>query len=189
MDSNNILPPILDRISSVCFSEQSIDKKVVETLFESARWAPSAFNYQPWRFIYALKKDGPEYEKICSLLLEGNRMWAEKAPLLILSIASLISDYTKKENFYATHDTGLATANLLIQAVSMGLQVHPMAGFDKEKAKTELNIPNYFEPVAMIAVGYKGDINELPDELKSRETKPRIRKEQKEFVFKGSWER
>ncbi|MBN1184341.1 MAG: nitroreductase family protein [Bacteroidales bacterium] len=185
MISKQVLQPIRDRYSSVCFSEKLIDDTKIEALFEAARWAASAYNDQPWRFVYATKNDEKAYNELYSLLFDGNKGWAGKAPLLILTIAKTISDYTKKTNIYAMHDTGLATSNLLLQAVSMGLQVHTMGGFDKTQAIIKLKIPNGFEPVTMIAVGYKGDINELSEELKDRETKIRTRKELDSIVFKG----
>jgi nitroreductase len=135
--------------------------------------------------LYALKQE-KEFNRLASLLDEGN-YWAKEAPALILSIAQVVSDYKNRPNAYAMHDLGMATANLMIQATSMGFYLHPMAGFDSEKAVDQYKIPENYKPGAMIALGYHGEIDHLPVELKRRELKKRTRKELKEFVFQGEF--
>ena len=186
--NNQLHSLIKKRKSIVSFSDRGVDEKDIALLFEASRWAPSSRNQQPWRFIYALKEDKSEFEKLASLLFPANRLWAEKAPLLILGIAEVISDYKDRPNRFAYHDLGMAVSNLLFQATYMGLYVHPMGGYDVEKAQSILNIPERFEPAAMLAVGYHGEIDNLPVELKRRELAKRTRKEPDEFVFKGKWE-
>jgi nitroreductase len=180
-------PQIEKRRSRVSFSSKPVESQKIHLLFEAARWAPSSYNEQPWSFIYGVKDDENSYQKLFDCLMEGNKKWVKNAPLIILSIAKKYLDLDGKPNSYAWHDVGLATENLLIQAVQMGLAVHPMGGFDKKKAIADLSIPEGFEPVAMIAVGYQGEVNDLSEELRKREQGERVRKAQDEFVFRGQW--
>jgi nitroreductase len=177
------------RWSPRAFSEQPVDAATLRRLFEAARWAPSSNNEQPWRFVVATKDDGPSYDRLLTCLLEGNRKWAFRAPVLMLSVASLNFEDDAKPNRHAVHDTGLATENLMLEAVALGLFAHPMAGFDIEKARTDFGIPPDCEPVAMIAVGYPGDPSVLPDYLRERESKPRTRRPVSNFVFADQWGR
>lgn len=123
-----------------------------------------------------------------SCLAESNQVWAKKAPVLFLSVAKKEYDLNGKPNKHAWHDVGMATANLLLQATELDLHVHLMGGFDAEKARTLLGIAEGFEPVSMGAVGYLGDPDELPENLKQRELAPRQRKPLEELVFKGRWQ-
>lgn len=177
---------IRDRKSILSFSDKKITNNELDLLFEAARWAPSSYNQQPWRFIYALKPD-KEYGRMLSCLMEGNRIWASTAPVLVLSIAEIRSDYKNKLNRFGWHDLGMAVGNLLSQATNMGLFVHQMGGYDIEKARELLNIPERFEPAAMMAIGYRGEKNSLPADLIERENAPRTRNDISEFVFKNSW--
>jgi len=182
----SLLESIQNRRSFVSFSQKPVEPQKLEMIFEAARWAASAFNTQPWRFIYAVK--GEEgYSNLNNLLFDGNRIWAGSAPLLILSLAETIDTVKNRENNYALHDTGMATANMLLQADSMGLVTHPMAGFDKIMAREVFGFPSNIQPVAMIAMGYPGNPDELSEDLRKRQTGPRIRKPLEEFVFKGKW--
>ncbi len=175
------------RWSPRAFDERSIEPEKLKSLFEAARWAPSSNNEQPWRFIVATKDQPMEYDRLLACLLEGNRKWAYRAPVLILSVASMMFEDDAKPNRHAYHDTGLAAENLVLQAAAAGLMAHQMAGFNVEKARADFNIPQGFEPVAMIAVGYPGDPNVLPDYLKQRELAPRQRNPISAFVFSGDW--
>jgi nitroreductase len=175
------------RWSPRAFSEQRIDAATLCSLFEAARWAPSSSNEQPWRFVVATKDDQTAYDRLLACLVEGNRKWAYRAPVLILSVASMNFEDDAKPNRHAFHDTGLATENLLLQATALGLVAHPMAGFDIEKARADYKIPPGYEPVAMIAVGYPGDPAVLPDRLRERELTPRNRRPISDFVFSEQW--
>jgi nitroreductase len=137
----------------------------------------------------ATKDDPAAYDRLLACLLEGNRKWAYRAPVLVLSVASMNFEDEAKPNRHALHDTGLATENLLLQATALGLVAHPMAGFDIEKARADYKIPGGHEPVAMIAVGYPGDPTVLTDRLRERELKPRTRRPISEFVFAEEWGR
>lgn len=175
------------RWSPRAFSEQPVGPDMLLTLLEAARWAPSSSNEQPWRFVVATREEPADYDRLLACLLEGNRKWAYRAPVLILSVARVDFEEDGRPNRHAFHDVGLATENLLLQATALGLVAHPMAGFDIEKARADLKIPSGYEPVAMIAVGYPGELSVLPDYLQQRELKPRERKSLTEIAFSGQW--
>ncbi|WP_266204607.1 nitroreductase family protein [Pontibacter kalidii] len=177
---------IESRWSPRAFSNEPVSEEQMEALFEAARWAPSAMNEQPWRFVYATKEDKAAFEKLGALLVEGNS-WAKHAGALFVSIAKTSYDYDGSQNKHAWHDVGLATGNLLLQATEMGLHVHLMGGFDAARAKQALGIPEGFEAVAMGAVGYVGDPESLPEPLKAREQAPRQRQPLSKLAFKGEW--
>ncbi len=177
---------IKKRWSPMAFSNQKIDEAKIMSLFEAARWAPSSFNGQPWHFIYATQDQPNEFEKITSLLAEGNS-WAKNAYIVALICASKNFEYKNKPNRHYAYDTGAAAQNLNLQAASMGLVTHEMAGFDVDGAPEVLNIPENVEPMAMIAIGHPGKVEELSDDLKERQKSERERKDISEFIHKGSW--
>jgi len=180
--------PIFDllarRWSTRAFSDRSVDRATLASLFEAARWAPSSGNGQPWSFLVATKDNPAEHERLASVLVPGNA-WARQAPVLALSVAAL--DRAGKPNRHAYHDLGLATENLVIQAVSMGLAVHMMGGFNVEMAREIFAIPARHDPVTMIASGYPGDPASLPEDLRQKDISPRQRKPIGEFVFSGKF--
>lgn len=175
------------RWSPRAFDDRPIEPEKLLSLCEAARWAPSSNNEQPWRFIVANKDHETEWNRLLACLVEGNRKWAYRAPVLILSVASLNFEDDSTPNRHAFHDTGMAVENLVLQATALGLSVHQMAGFDVEKARADLKIPSGYEPVAMIAVGYPGDLASLPDRLRERELQPRSRRPISEWTFSGQW--
>jgi nitroreductase len=175
------------RWSPRAFSEQPVGPDMLLTLLDAARWAPSSSNEQPWRFVVATKQEPADYDRLLACLLEGNRKWAYRAPVLMLSVARMDFEEDGRPNRHAFHDVGLATENLLLQVSALGLVAHPMAGFDIEKARADLKIPSGYEPVAMIAVGYPGELSVLPDYLQQRELKPRERKPLTDITFWGQW--
>lgn len=178
---------LTQRWSPRAFSEQAVGRDQLHVLLEAARWAPSSSNEQPWRFIVATKEAPEDYDRLLACLLEGNRKWADRAPVLMLSVARMDFEEDGRPNRHAFHDVGLASENLLLQATALGLVAHPMAGFDVERARAELKIPSGYEPVAMIAVGYPGELSVLPEYLQQRELKPRERKPLTEIAFSGQW--
>lgn len=175
------------RWSPRAFDERPVDMDTLRTIFEAARWAPSLNNEQPWRFIVASKEHQTDWNRLFECLVEGNRRWAFRAPVLILSISRMHFEDDGKPNRHAFHDTGLATENLVLQATAQGLVAHQMAGFDVEKARVDLRIPSGYEPVAMIAVGYPGDAALLPERLRERELRPRDRRPIAAWTFSGQW--
>lgn len=179
-----VLPLILNRMSPRALSGESITQEQVMTLFEAAHWAPSSYNNQPWRFIYA-KRDTPAWNILFDLLVDANKVWAKNAAVLVVMLSAL-----KTEKGYAirTHsfDTGAAWQNLSLQATSMGLVAHGMEGFDYDKAKRSLSIPDEYQVEAMCAIGKHGDIHELPKELQQRET-PSSRNPVNSIIFEGTF--
>jgi nitroreductase len=152
----------IKRWSPRAMSGESVIKKELMSLFEAARWAPSSFNNQSWRFLYSLK-DSDSWDTYFDLLVEGNQLWAKKAGALIVIISKTTFDYNGKPTKTHAFDTGAAWENLALQGSISGLVVHGMQGFDYVRAKSELNIPDEYEVQAMAAIGKPGDRNELPD--------------------------
>ncbi len=185
--SNQIEHPVSDLIknrkSIRAFSNQPIDPDKINSLFEATRWAPSSTNEQPWVYIYAARDQTELWDKLFSCLNDGNKAWAKDAPLLILSLARKSFTRFHGTNTYAMYDLGGANSFLSLQAVELGLQVRQMAGFHREKVIEQLNIPDTFEVGVFIAVGYPGDPETLPKNLKIREAAPRERFIQQEFVM------
>lgn len=175
------------RWSPLAFSNQAIEPQALRSLLEAARWAPSSFNEQPWSYIVTTKENPAEYDRLLSCLAEGNQEWARLAPVLMLSVAKLYFERNGKDNRHAFHDVGLASENLVIQALNQGIFVHQMAGFDVDKVRQLYRIPEQYEPVAAFALGYPGDSDSLPDKLREREQAPRTRKSLESFVFTGAW--
>jgi nitroreductase len=163
-------------------SGETISKEELMTLFEAARWAPSASNIQPWRFIYAMR-DTLEFETLFSLLIDFNKDWCVRAGALIVTISKKTRD-NGKENPTHSFDTGSAWENLSIQASGMGLVAHGMAGFDYVLAKERLSIPDDYNVEMMIAIGKPGKVEDLPEALREREA-PSDRKPLTEIVFAG----
>jgi nitroreductase len=178
---------VAKRWSPRAFSDRPVDAISLRSLLEAARWAPSCNNGQPWAFLVASKQDSEAFAKMLACLVEGNQIWARHAPVLMISVASLNWARDGKPNRHAPHDTGMASSMLAIQATSMELATHFMAGFSVDKARETYNIPLDCEPMAAIAVGYPGDPSTLPEELRKREIAPRTRKPQSDFVFSGAW--
>ncbi|NOY36217.1 MAG: nitroreductase family protein [Chlorobi bacterium] len=182
-----ILDIVAKRWSPVAFSDKPVNEKILESLFEAARWAPSAFNEQPWRFIYARREKDTAFKKMLDTLVPGNHEWAQHAPVLALSLARVFFTYNGKPNPTAYYDTGMAVGNLLAQATYMGLFVHQMSGFSAENAREALRIPDEYEPIAMMAIGYYGNAKTLSGTLREREKKPRTRKPIEALIFRGGF--
>ncbi len=174
---------IKSRWSPRAFSDHKIPKDVILTLFEAAIWAPSSRNEQPWRFIYGVKDEGANYKKIYDTLVHWNQQWAKSAPLLVMTIAKRNSEYHNEENTTALYDLGQAVANLSIQATDMDLFCHQMGGFEKEKARDTFNIPSNYVAVTVVAIGYYGDPDKLPDDMKELELKARSRYDLDRIIF------
>ena len=183
--SAGIINELLEkRYSPLAFDQKAVEEVKIMRLFEAARWAPSSRNEQPWRFIYATRDNNEAFQAMVDCLFEGNKIWAKNVPLLILSLAKSVSSFNGKPNPYALHDTGMAVGNMLVQATDMGLYVHQMGGYDKEMARNNLSIPGEYEPVAMIAIGYHGKVDDLPEELQKREKAERTRMPLDKIIFK-----
>ncbi|HWT87344.1 MAG TPA: nitroreductase family protein [Candidatus Angelobacter sp.] len=178
---------IQNRWSPRAFSDKAVPQEVLRSLFEAARWAPSSSNEQPWAYIVATKDDAENFEKSLGALVEFNANWAKKAPVLVIAVAQLAFAKNNAPNRNAQYDVGAASLQLSIEATARGLVVHQMAGFDPETAREAYDIPQGWEPIAAMAIGYPGDAASLPEPLQSREKAPRSRKRIHEFVMSGQW--
>lgn len=178
---------IQNRWSPRAFSEKNISPEVMRSLFEAARWAPSSSNEQPWAFIVGTKDEPENFAKVLSTLVEFNQSWAKHAPVLGIAVSEMEFARNQNPNRNAFYDTGAAVAHLTTEATARELFVHQMAGFDPLKAIELFHIPKGWEPIAAFAIGYAGDPNSLPEQLRERELAPRGRKPIIEFVMSGKW--
>lgn len=178
---------IRSRWSPRAFAAQPVRSETLRSLFEAARWAPSSLNEQPWAYLVATKDDKENFAKMVSVLVEFNAGWAKSAPVLALAVSELAFAKNNSPNRNAQYDTGAATALLSVEATARGLAVHQMAGFDPEKARQVFQIPANWEALAVLAMGYPGEPDSLPEPLKERELAPRTRKPIAEFVMTGKW--
>ncbi len=179
-----ILPLFTDRWSPRAFSEKPVTEDHVLTLIEAARWAPSASNLQPWRFIYAIKGE-PEFDTLLSLLIPFNEGWAKNAGALVF-ITSVTSFDGQRQNLTNSFDAGAAWMSLALQAQSMGLVAHGMAGIEYEKAPLVLELSPLLKVEAAVAIGYQGDVSTLADFLQPREA-PSDRQPLDTMAFKGKF--
>lgn len=164
----NVNPLILNRWSPRSMTGEDLDEDTIMSLFEAARWAPSSYNNQPWRFIYA-KRNTLHWNKLFNLLAELNKVWTKNAAVLVVVIAR--KNFELNEKYSITHqfDAGAAWENLALEASSRGLVAHGMQGFDYERARADLQIPDNFDVMAMIAIGKKGPKDNLPPQIQERE--------------------
>lgn len=176
------------RWSPRAISAEPVPAATLARLFEAARWAPSCFNEQPWRYVFATRANPDEHARLAACLVQGNA-WAKEAWLLGLSIAKITFERNGRPNPHAWHDTGAASLSLALQASDLGLVMHQMAGFDRARASDSLGLDAAHEPIAMFALGWPGDPAGLPEALRQREEAPRERRALKGLVFEGEWGR
>ena len=175
------------RWSPRAFDSRSVEPEKLGSILEAARWAPSSYNEQPWAFILATKDDKPEWERLLSCLVEVNQAWAKTAPVLMISVAKREFSRNGKPNRHALHDVGLAVENLVIQATALDLQVHQMAGFSADRAREIFLIPEDWQPVAGLALGYQAGADSPAGAIRESKSAERVRKPLEDFVFTGSW--
>ncbi|MBS0626424.1 MAG: nitroreductase family protein [Verrucomicrobia bacterium] len=176
---------ILNRWSARAMTGESISDGELFSLFEAARWAPSSYNAQPWRFIYA-KRETPEWDPLFNLLIEFNQSWTKNAAVLGVILARKTFERNNKPSVTHGLDTGAAWQNLSLEGASRNLVVHGMEGFDYARARKELHVPEEFEVLAMFAVGKPAPKESLPQELQEREA-PSPRKKISEFIIEGKF--
>lgn len=176
-------PLFLNRWSPRSYSDRKVSDEDLYTVLEAARWAPSSMNEQPWRFIVANTEE--HQKKFESFIMEGNRVWSDQVPILILVASYKHSGSFGGENKAHAFDAGSAWASMAFQAKLIGLSTHAMGGFDKEKAHEVLNVPDDYQLHAVIALGYQDDKGKLPEPLQEREV-PSSRKPLTETVYIGS---
>lgn len=176
----------LDRWSPRAMSGEPLDGRELARLFEAARWAPSTYNEQEWLFLYA-HRDSPHWPAFFDLLMEANQAWCERAAVLIVVLSHKVFALNGRPNPVHTFDAGAAFENLALQGAAMGLVVHGMAGFDRDRARAELRVPDDHDVEAMVAVGHPGDPADLPEPLRQREA-PSGRKPIAEIAREGGFQ-
>lgn len=169
-----------ERWSPRAFDSRPIADDMLWSLFEAARWSPSAANEQPWAFIIA-RQGGTAYDRLVAALSGNNQRWAGHAPVLIITLAKLTRNGVP--NRHAYYDVGQAVAHLTIQAESSGIRLRQMGGFDAQQVRQDFSIPEQYDPVTVIALGYAGKAENLPEDLRERENAERSRKPIYDFVF------
>jgi len=178
-----ILP---DRWSPRAMSGEEISREELMRLFEAARWAPSSFNAQQWRALYA-RRGTEHWRTFFELLVDANKVWAKNAAVLVVFISRKLFDYNNEPSVTHSYDAGAAWGNFALQGFHQGLVVHGMEGFDYERARKELHIPDEFQVEAMAAVGKPGPKESLPEKLQARES-PNDRRRVSESIFEGPFQ-
>ncbi len=184
-----ILDILAERWTVRAFSDRLIEPDKLRSLFEAARWAPSSFNEQPWRFIFAIKDQPEEFNKMILCLKEKNQRWVRSggAPFLMIALSKKTFSHNNKPNRAHIHDIGLAFGNFVIQATAMGLSVCQMQGIHLQKVVKLYDVPEGFRVTMGCAVGYSGEVSRLAEEFHERELRPRTRLDFKDFVFNGKF--
>ena len=178
-----IEPLLLDRWSPRAMSGEPISREELMRLFEAARWAPSSFNAQQWRALYA-HRETEHWPVFFNLLVEANKVWAKNAAVLVVYISRKTFDHDNEPSVTHSYDTGAAWENFALQGFRQNLVVHGMEGFDYERARVDLGIPDEFQIEAMAAVGRPGPKELLPERLQKRES-PNDRRKLRESIFEG----
>ncbi len=184
---SEVLEIIKSRRSRRAFISKLIEPEKIKSLFEAARWAPSSVNEQPWVYVYATAHQEELWHKIFDSLNDNNKTWAKEAPLLVVSLSRKRFLKNDQLNGSAKYDVGTANAFLTLQATQFGLNVHQMGGFDHNRLRQNLNVPETFDLGVVMAIGYPGDPQQLPLPLQERELSPRMRYLQSEFVMNQSF--
>lgn len=184
-----VLPLFAERYSGVSYdAERAVTPNQILALAEAARWAPSCFGDQPWRYLICDRTSNPQaWDKALACLLEKNQAWCKSAPLLIITCCDTLLSKNGQPNPFSAYDTGAASLSMCLQATALGLMTHPMGGFVADKARELFAIPERFKPLAMMAVGYQLPLEKLPEEFKARELAARVRNPLQQNFFNGSW--
>jgi nitroreductase len=187
VSSEGVLPAILERWSPRACTDRDVSPAALRTIFEAARWAPSSYNEQPWRFFVG-HRNSETYKRIGNSLVPFNQGWALGAPVLILGVAKTRFSHNDTPNNYAVHDLGAAMVSIAIQAAALGIATHQMAGFDWAKAREAFEIPETYAIGSVMAMGYQGDPATLDEQYQAQEQAPRSRKPLSEIVL-SAWDR
>jgi nitroreductase len=183
--TQKINPLFVNRWSPRCMTGEELSNEDLMALFEAARWAPSSYNNQPWRFIYA-KRNTKSWNKLFDLLAEGNKTWAKDSAALVVLISHKNFEFNEKPSITHQLDAGAAWENLALEACFRGIVTHGMEGFDYQRARQELEIPENYDVMAMIAIGKRGPKENLPPKLQDMEY-PNDRKPLNEIVMEGKF--
>jgi nitroreductase len=176
----------LNRWSPRAFSSQPVEEEKLMQILEAARWAASSYNEQPWRFLLA--RTPQDIAKFLDILVPQNQAWAKDAPVLLFVVAKKTFSHNGQPNIVHQYDCGTASGYMAFEAERVGLIVHGMAGFDADKARTVLNVPDDFEVMAVYAIGYHGDKSQLPEQMQTMEV-PSGRRPLQESIFEGGFNR
>lgn len=177
----------VSRWSPRAMSGEELPKEKLMSLFEAAKWAPSAFNNQHWRFLFA-RRNTKDWDLFFNLMVDFNKMWTKNAAALVLVVSKKTFDHNNKPSPTHSFDTGAAWQNLALQGSMMGLVIHAMSGFDYEKAREVLEIPDDYNIEAMVAIGKPGKKEDLPDGIKEKEI-PSGRKKLSKIIIEGKFKR
>ena len=177
-------PMFPDRWSPRAFSDKPVSEDDLKSILEAARWSPSCYGEQPWRFIYATTEE--DRERFVDTLVEANKEWAADAPVLMFIAAKTSFTFNSRENWWARFDCGAAWMAMALQARKLGLYTHAMAGFDKDKAAELINLPKGYDMCTVVAIGYMGDPDDLPDHYKLME-QPNQRRHLNEISCEGTF--
>ncbi len=179
-------PIFLHRWSPRAFDGSVMSAEDLRTIFDAGRWAPSSFNYQPWRFLYATRDDAANWSRFVDLLMPFNALWAKEASALVFIVSETTMGAPDKPSHSHSFDSGAAWGAMALQAHMLGYHTHGMAGIEMDKSRTELGVPDGFRIEAAIAIGRMGDPAALPEKLQEREV-PSGRKSLDEIAYPGSF--
>jgi len=187
--SQPVLSAIAQRWSPYVFDpERSVEREKLVSIFEAARWSASSFNEQPWRYLFATRDDSDAFQTLLGCLVDANQAWAKYVPALAIGCAKKTFTKNGKPNRVNEHDLGLANAQLTVQATSLGLHVHMMAGIEISKIRSTCKVPDDFDPVCAVAIGYHGENTDLDESIKQRDEGKRQRKPLGEIIFTDTWD-
>lgn len=182
-------PLFLDRWSPRAFDSSAVPQQDLDTILDAARWAPSAFNYQPWRFLYA-HRDDADWQRFLDVLAPFNQSWVKNAGVILFVLSDTLMAAPGSDDYKPSHshsfDAGAAWALLALQATRLGYHTHGMTGVDFDRARAELGVPDRFRIEAAVAIGRQGDKAILPEALQAREV-PSDRKPIEQFAFAGNF--
>ncbi len=169
-------------------ASRPVSKEQIISMLEAARWAPSCFGDEPWRYIIWNKHtDAAAWQQAFDCLGDFNQQWVKNAPVLLLATASHVFRHNNNPNDWHAYDTGAASENLCLQATALGLKAHQMGGFDAEKIRKVFSVPEGFSCLAMIAVGYQTEPDVLEGEQKEKEIAERTRRALTDNFFENAW--
>ena len=181
----DLVEEIVDRKSVVAFDSRPIEDSKIEALIEAARWAPSSGNGQPWRI--TLVRDGDTRDDLNEAMNSGNRVWAKNAPLVVVFATDVPNPERPNHGAKLMLDVGFAGQNMMLEATHLGLQTHGIGGWDQGKVKAALNIPEGNAVCFLLMIGYSGDVNDLPEDVRPKETRDRVRNDVRDNFFDGTF--
>lgn len=173
---------IANRWSPRAFDNTSLTHEQIKSLLEAVRWAPSCFNEQPWKVIYAIRSEDENFQKVFKCLNGWNQNWAKTAGALMITIAKENFDFDGRENIHAWHDVGLAVSNMNVQAMSMGIYTHMMGGIERDIIQETFSLPKGYTAIAGVALGFPGDVTQIPEDIAADEYKAQERKPVSDFA-------